>query len=76
MIRVVLRDIDDADGVLLGDFPPSELFDLQQLLSKTHVWFGEDDRPDAEPKDIIAQFIVSGHRDARRMVLELVVDLG
>jgi hypothetical protein len=74
MIRVVLRDIDDADGVLLGDFPPSELFDLQQLLSKTHVWFGEDDP--AEPKDIIAQFIVSGHRDARRMVLELVVDLG
>lgn len=73
MIRVTLRTIDDVDGALLGDFPPSEIPGLLQLLKTTRIYFG-DDYEDAELVDN-GQFSLSyPPKGAPRVVLDLCVE--
>ena len=43
MIRVLLRNIDEPDGVLIGDFPPDQIDGIEALVQATQIFNGEDD---------------------------------
>lgn len=43
MIRVVLRHVYDADGAIVGDFPPSELDALIDRLRSTEIYLSDHD---------------------------------
>lgn len=70
MIRVVLRHIDSADSVLLGDFAPSELPALKELVADARVYWA-DWAECAELDDEPYQFITT--KDRGRMVLEILL---
>lgn len=43
MIRVVARHIVDAEGTLIGDFPPSEIQGLIDLLDRYDIHLDDSD---------------------------------
>jgi len=70
MIRVVLRHENDADGVMLGDFTPSEVRPLIELLSEASVFAENGDLVEVEGT---TQFVLGGGRGAPRYVFEIIL---
>lgn len=82
MIRVVARHVAEADGVLVGDFPPSEIPALMDLFNEpsrlTFITDGDGDHPSASAfyadadDDEWTQFVVTdASKSSPRLVLEL-----
>ena len=70
MIRVVLRHEDDAENVLLGDFPPSEIRPLLELMGTSVIFTPDDDECRLSGT---TQFVTSGPEMARRYIYEVVL---
>lgn len=76
MIRVIARHIDEADGVLVGDYPPSEIDALVELLGSARVHLSDEDYVDVDLlRDANSlQFIVDTTGRYPRMVLEILFE--
>lgn len=72
MVRVVLRHVNDTEGRLLGDFPPSEIRPLMELLDSTPIYAGDD--PCVVSPGAPSQFVSHGGPGAPRFVLEVLVE--
>lgn len=75
-IRVIMRHIDDADGRLLGDFPPTEIGPLLDVLADTRIYWSDDHDDCALVKDQLPSDCLQLVDDARgaRMILEVLVE--
>lgn len=71
MIRVVLRHIDDLNGAIVGDFPPSDLDGLIDRLRSTSIYLNEHE--DCKLIDDPFQWIVTDESRSHA-VFEIIVD--
>lgn len=74
MIRVVLRHVLEADSILLGDFPPSEVRPLLDLLDQTRIVVNDEWDDVMMFMDQPMQLVQGGRGMSRRYVLELLVE--
>jgi hypothetical protein len=71
MIRVLLRDVNDADAQIVGDFAPDQIDTLEALLLATEVYNGEDDP--TTPPAVVRQWICATPPATPRWCLELIL---
>lgn len=71
MIRVVIRHVDDAESTLLGDFPPSEIRPMLEVLDTARIYWSDD----ADDVSVAStQLVLAGGNAAPRYVLEVLVE--
>ena len=73
MIRVVLRHIDYAEGLLIGDFPPSEIPALIDLLVRTRIVFSDEADDCRLSPDLRHQIIQFETEKSTRAVMEILL---
>jgi hypothetical protein len=71
MIRVLVRHVDDAEGTLLGDFPPSEIRPMLEVLDAARIYWS-DTADDCEVDS--TQLVLGGGTGAPRYVLEVLLE--
>ena len=71
MIRVVARHEEDAESVLVGDFAPSEVRPLLELMDTAVIFHGE--MANECRLSGTTQLVLAGPASARRYVLEVML---
>ena len=76
MIRVIARHVEDAKSILVGDFAPSEVRPLMELLDEypVNLFEPESETHHEESSLFGAQIVTMGGRNACRVGLEIIFD--
>lgn len=70
MIRVVARNMDEADSILIGDFPPSEIDQLVAVLKSTRAFISAE----VDDGHLVDRQFVPATVGGERLVLELLFE--
>jgi hypothetical protein len=76
MIRVVIRHINDAEGTLVGDFPPADIPELVDFIRRTPLYMG-DESDYAQLADLdtgLPLQLIVAEGSTPRLVLEVIVE--
>lgn len=75
MIRVVIRHVNDAEGTLVGDFPPADIPVLVDLIRRTPLYMGdESDYAQLADLDVGPLQLVVAEGSTPRLVFEVIIE--
>lgn len=74
MLRTIIRHANSDEGLLLGEFQPSEIPELRALLNQCDVYLDRDGDRDREPVDMAdATMAIAPLSGRDRLALEFIV---